>query len=257
MLPLMESYQNRLATFKNWGKQLEPQKYELFAITGFFCTSNSQADNTTCVFCSKSLEGWEFTDIPVEEHYSHSTRCPLFNLNNYMSRKKTFESNGVGESNNQALLSKSGFFAFQLKNSSLGDTFCFRCGFNIDVHLCTDAVQRAEDHQNLCSKRHLKNLSFDTENHHGIFYIDLLKGKYNENIKAYIDAESWYTDAPLEGSLVDKLREGIDGNQLVNIEDTLLHNLQKTSKSLEVYINNDIKRALRNFEANIKKHKFV
>eukprot|EP00866_Antonospora_locustae_P002406 jgi/Antlo1/2406/1199 len=251
----MESYQNRLATFKNWGKHLEPGKFELFAITGFFCTSSSQEDNTTCVFCSKSLEGWEATDIPVEEHYSHSAKCPLFNLNNYMSRRKTFEANCVGESCDHALLSKNGFFSFQLKNSSPGDTFCFRCGFNIDIYLCTDAVQRAEEHHNVCSKRHLKNLSFDSENLHEIFYIDLLKGKYNENIKTYIDAESCYTDTPLENSLIDKLREGMDGNQLVNMEDALLYNLQKASRSLEKYINNDIKRALRNFEAIVKKYK--
>ena len=175
MLPLMESYQNRLATFKNWGKQLVPQKFELFAITGFFCTSSSQEDNTTCVFCSKSLEGWEDTDIPAEEHYSHSTKCPLFNLNNYVSRRKTFEANGVGESNDQALLSKHGFFSFQLKNSAPGDTFCFRCGFNINIYLCRDTAHRTEEHHNVCSKRHLKNFSFDLENRYGIFYIDLLK----------------------------------------------------------------------------------
>lgn len=251
----MESYQNRLATFKNWGKQLEPEKFELFAITGFFCTSSNQEDNTTCVFCSKSLEGWEATDVPVEEHYSHSARCPLFNLNNYMSRRKTFEANGVGESNDQALLSKSGFFSFQLKNSSPGDTFCFRCGFSIDVYLCADAAQRAEDHNKVCSKRHIKNLSFDNENPHGLFYIDLLKGKYNENIKMYIDVESCCAGSPLEESLVDKLREGMDGNQLVNMEEALLYHLQKASRSLEAYINNDIKRALRNFEATAKKYR--
>ncbi|KAL0266027.1 UNVERIFIED_CONTAM: hypothetical protein PYX00_011744 [Menopon gallinae] len=230
----MESYQNRLATFKSWGKQLEPQKFEFFAVVGFFCTSNIQEDNTTCAFCSKSLEGWEATDVPVEEHYSHSTKCPLFNLNNYMARRRTFEASG-------------------LKNTVPGDTFCFRCGFNIDVYLCSDAVRRAESHHNTCPKRHLKNLSFDSGNPQGIFYIDLLKGRYNESITAYVDAESCCAETLLDAGLVEKLWGGMDGNPLVNMEDALLDSLQRMSHSLEAHINTDIRRALRNFEATVKK----
>lgn len=246
----MESYQGRLATFKDWSKKYRSQKLGLFVVAGFFCVPAEQEDNTTCVFCSKSLEGWEEKDVPVEEHYLHNTKCPLFNLDNYMSRKRTFEVCDI-RAFDYAILAKSAFFLFPLKESAR-DVFCFKCGFSLDL-FADDVYTRAQKHFGQCPKKHLKTLSFSMDNPNGVFYIDLLQGKYNENIRRYVDARN--QDVEFGKDLVDKLSEHIGGNQLVSVEEALLESLETATANLEKYIDNDIKRALRNFDANARKYR--
>lgn len=47
-----------------------------FAKAGFFFQPHPKSpDNVVCFLCHKSLDGWEETDNPLEEHLKHSPTC--------------------------------------------------------------------------------------------------------------------------------------------------------------------------------------
>ena len=41
----------------------------------FYKPSSSSHDNVTCYICERSLDGWEPSDEPAEEHFEHSAEC--------------------------------------------------------------------------------------------------------------------------------------------------------------------------------------
>eukprot|EP00039_Didymoeca_costata_P006366 m.89550 g.89550 ORF g.89550 m.89550 type:complete len:308 (+) comp13228_c0_seq2:83-1006(+) len=62
------------------------------AMAGFFHDSSEDSpDNVTCFMCNKSLDGWERTDDPIQEHKKHSPACPFMNLHLEENRFKTFQ----------------------------------------------------------------------------------------------------------------------------------------------------------------------
>ena len=66
--PDMIFYEDRLATFNTWSKQIIPNKFSL-AEAGFFYSG--QSDVTICAFCSLRLSDWSISDIPLTEHLRH------------------------------------------------------------------------------------------------------------------------------------------------------------------------------------------
>lgn len=243
----MESYENRLATFKNWKKESKNLEGHLFAITGFFCSSRGEDDNTTCIFCEKSLEGWEDSDMPMQEHYSHSKKCPIFNLNNYIARKRMFEISRVEDRFDISFFAKSGFFYFQLRNDSPDDIFCFKCGFNLNTISSEDIKSEARIHSIMCTKNHFRNTSFDSKNFNHIFYIDLLKGKYNINIQRYISRKINIM-VQIDENIIKNIGECVHSNQLLSVEEALIKNLEKEVLYLEDVFESDIKKSVKNFD---------
>lgn len=41
----------------------------------FYCGSKNDFDATACFCCGKVLNGWESTDIPINEHRRHAPQC--------------------------------------------------------------------------------------------------------------------------------------------------------------------------------------
>ena len=41
----------------------------------FFAPTSSCPDSVKCYLCQSSLDGWEETDDPIDEHLSHSGQC--------------------------------------------------------------------------------------------------------------------------------------------------------------------------------------
>ena len=68
----MTFYQERLQSFKDWPKQLIPDKFSL-AKAGFYYTG--EHDKVQCFACSVELTRWERTDDPWLEHKKWSSQC--------------------------------------------------------------------------------------------------------------------------------------------------------------------------------------
>lgn len=91
------------------------------------------------------------------------------------------------------------------------------------------------------------------KNPNGVFYIDLLAGKYNDSIRRYIQSGN----EPIVSS--EELMEKLDirGNQLMSVEEALLESLVEATSSLEKRMEDDTKRILKLFETKIKKYKHL
>jgi baculoviral IAP repeat-containing protein 5 len=72
---------NRVNSFKDWvfdGCACSPKK---MAAAGFYhCATNQEPDAVRCFVCHKELDGWEPTDVPLDEHRKHSPHCPYLNV---------------------------------------------------------------------------------------------------------------------------------------------------------------------------------
>ncbi|KAJ8972432.1 hypothetical protein NQ314_000188 [Rhamnusium bicolor] len=69
--------ENRRKTFKKW---VFPDKdmcnADKMAEAGFIFIGNKHdPDAVKCFFCNKSLDGWDSTDDPWEEHLKHAPKC--------------------------------------------------------------------------------------------------------------------------------------------------------------------------------------
>ena len=67
-----KKYDDRLNSFKIWPKS-HPVKATNLAKAGFVYTG--QGDRVFCPWCQLYLVEWETYDIPMNEHYRHSTNC--------------------------------------------------------------------------------------------------------------------------------------------------------------------------------------
>ncbi|GIX85497.1 baculoviral IAP repeat-containing protein 5 [Caerostris darwini] len=67
----------RLQSFKNWPFDCNSLcSAAKMAEAGFFhCPTEHEPDLVQCYVCFKELDGWEATDEPWAEHYSHSKIC--------------------------------------------------------------------------------------------------------------------------------------------------------------------------------------
>lgn len=70
-------YEDRLETFRDWPKQIVPDKYAL-AKAGFRYTG--QHDKVECFVCELKLTGWERIDDPWTEHKRWSPHCVYLQL---------------------------------------------------------------------------------------------------------------------------------------------------------------------------------
>jgi len=83
----MIDYECRLKTFKNWpfnGSKKKKIKCtaEAMAESGFYCPNPTDEPDTVCCFlCMRTLDGWEETDVPDEEHArKQKDICPYLGM---------------------------------------------------------------------------------------------------------------------------------------------------------------------------------
>ena len=82
----MTFYQERLQSFKDWPKQLIPDKFSL-AKAGFYYTG--EQDKVQCFACSVKITRWERTDDPWLEHKQELSHDSIARLNCALPITKT------------------------------------------------------------------------------------------------------------------------------------------------------------------------
>ncbi|CAG9860296.1 unnamed protein product, partial [Phyllotreta striolata] len=71
-------FQSRLKTYTKWRFSANHNcSASKMAEAGFICvaTKDTEPDLVRCFFCKKELDGWDASDVPWDEHKSHSTKC--------------------------------------------------------------------------------------------------------------------------------------------------------------------------------------
>lgn len=232
--PRMFSFQERMRTFRNWPKDYGVATPENLAIAGFVCVS-TEDDNLTvrCVYCEKTLESWESTDLPVKEHYLHMTKCPLFNMNQVSSRISTFRG---WEGSDIRVIARNGFVRYNLRNSDF--IFCYKCGSIDQSHVC----------------RRLPGSVYNVKKHSSIFFYELLEGKYNEAI-----IELLKMDLYIPNQFKERMREltcrTSKNAVLRSIDDAITEYINTQMASVEKMLNDDIQNAMNEvFDARLRKH---
>jgi hypothetical protein len=84
--PDMLQYEDRLRSFKNWSKQLIPDKYTM-AEAGFLYTG--QSDIVQCFACNVRVSEWDKTDNVWKEHLKWSPDCIFLKMIGYGVRLNT------------------------------------------------------------------------------------------------------------------------------------------------------------------------
>ncbi|KAM0676226.1 Baculoviral IAP repeat-containing protein 2 [Gurleya vavrai] len=170
----MSSFESRLKSLQKF-VPAEISKKELAS-----CMFHSESTTSClCELCNKNLDFWDKNDNPASEHYDHQSNCPIFNLQITEMREQTFPASFK----DQKLLAKQGFFFYRLKDKTEFDLFCFRCGFYVSEYMNL-AKENVQNHYKTCRKTR-RNSKFNFENKNGLFYIDLVCGKYGESFEFY------------------------------------------------------------------------
>ncbi|GFS88716.1 baculoviral IAP repeat-containing protein 5 [Nephila pilipes] len=67
----------RLNSFKNWpfGEKSACSASKMAEAGFFHCPTEQEPDLVQCYVCFKELDGWEASDEPWTEHFSHSKIC--------------------------------------------------------------------------------------------------------------------------------------------------------------------------------------
>lgn len=61
------------------------------AQAGFYLIGSGDSDSATCFLCNKCLDGWEPSDEPWKEHFSHSKTCKFAKLQKNQSEYSILE----------------------------------------------------------------------------------------------------------------------------------------------------------------------
>uniref|UniRef100_T1GWH2 Uncharacterized protein n=1 Tax=Megaselia scalaris TaxID=36166 RepID=T1GWH2_MEGSC len=75
--------QHRLESFTtNWPfNNSDSCNVQNMAEAGFyFCGNDRENDTAACFVCGKVLDGWESTDVPIDEHRKHAPQCLFVKL---------------------------------------------------------------------------------------------------------------------------------------------------------------------------------
>lgn len=210
-----------MRTFEKWPRDYGVATPERLSIAGLICLSAEENNLTVkCVYCNKTLECWQDTDLPIKEHYLHMIKCPLFNVNQIKDRMATFKGWGANEAR---LLARNGFVKYNLRSRDF--IFCYKCGSTDRSHTCKRAPGSV----------------YSIEKHSKIFFYNLIEGAYNEQISEVFKTSVYIPkqmkqqvrllteQSPGDLSLrsVEEAIKGYVHRQLVSIERLLDEDIQK------------------------------
>lgn len=216
----MFSFKKRLGTFAGWPKDHGVATAERLAIAGFLCLSAEKENLTvSCVYCSKTLECWERTDVPAKEHYLHMKKCPLFNMNKIESRICMFDG---WDSKEARALARNGFVKYNLGDSDF--IFCYKCG--------------SVDRRHVCKRR--SGCVYSVEKPSGIFFYSLIEGVHNEEVAKYVENKMYVPDVS-----VKLLRTVVDTARAPA--------LKRIGEVIDEYVNRGLEEMERSMDKDIKK----
>jgi hypothetical protein len=207
-------------------------------MVGFVNEGMNELEGTVCIYCDKHLEGWLESDIPADEHHQHSKSCALFNLTAKKARKKTF----IGEKYNEVRfvneLIDQGFFMYNIKVGVKYELFCFKCGFNINDSVALDKELLAL-HHNSCYKNVRRFGKFNKKNPKNLFYVDLLCGKYVNEIVKYCYSDI-YVPFNFVSEMEDLIRNIGNINYFLPTGDALLCGFENLIKKIDEEFDKDV-----------------
>ncbi|MES9903607.1 MAG: baculoviral IAP repeat-containing protein [Sedimenticola sp.] len=79
-VPIFTLYEDRLASFSLWPKQMSPDKQSLAAAGLFY---GGAGDIVKCFACGIRLSQWSITDSAFVEHKKYSPDCVYLNMIGY------------------------------------------------------------------------------------------------------------------------------------------------------------------------------
>jgi len=174
----MLSFKSRMKTFAGWPRDYGVATPERLCIAGFICVSaENECLTVQCVYCKKTLECWEATDVPAKEHYAHMKTCPLFNMCKIGSRLAMFAEQDTKDAK---LLAKNGFVRYDLGDEPY--VFCYVCGSSDTSHVCKRARRSVYD-----------PLKMPT-----VFFYKLIEGEYIKEVIECLES-SVYVPNRLQG----------------------------------------------------------
>lgn len=252
----MKSFESRSKSFMRWKISPTRSKSLHLAITGFYSISAQESEGTACIYCSKSLVGWEINDIPSLEHYNHNKNCIIFNVDDGIARRKTFDYcfNSINTSD-CTVLARNGFFAYSFIEG-YDEFLCYKCGYALNN---STEIEKAVHHFNTCDQKKIKEekvrskkksfrKSFDFqeqnkynyENVNNLFYIDLLNGKYNEQVVDYIENSDMSVIIDMDDDLKSYLKNIEETNCLMTLKEHFERGFKKNMEELENVMNKNI-----------------
>ncbi|CAD26585.1 hypothetical protein [Encephalitozoon cuniculi GB-M1] len=212
----MFSFKRRMETFAGWPEDYGAATPESLSIAGFMCLSAESDDLTVrCVYCDKTLECWERTDVPAKEHYLHMSVCPLFNVNKVEGRVHMFDGWNPKEAR---VLARKGFVKYNLGDMDF--IFCYKCGSIDRNHVC----------------RRKRGCPYNAEKSSNIFFYDLIGGAYNKELARYTECNLY---------IPNQLREFLG----MVVSDARMSALGSIGDAIDVYVSNklaDMEKAMDN-----------
>ncbi|ADM11516.1 uncharacterized protein Eint_050680 [Encephalitozoon intestinalis ATCC 50506] len=227
----MFSFKERMKTFASWPENYGVATPEGLSIAGFICLSTEENNLTVeCVYCNKTLECWERTDMPAKEHYLHMNSCPLFNVNRLESRVKMFNGWSLKEAK---ALARMGFVKYNLGESDF--IFCYKCGSINRSHLC----ERKRGHP------------YSLEKRGSVFFYDLIEGIYNKELVKLTEYNVYIPQHTKE--FLKEVTGGCLGSVFRSVEDVIEEYMGNKLFEIDKAMSHDIERALDEVVAGIGK----
>ncbi|ELQ74931.1 Apoptosis inhibitor IAP1, BIR domain protein [Trachipleistophora hominis] len=200
------SLQSRLDTYEKSKKNHRKTNSLDFALCGLYMYSSENHMTTTCYLCGKTLSYWLDDDIPFIEHLKRHKNCPLYQLYDASQRELTFVGLKMPIVRKRKLAQR-GFFAYPLKTGHI-DLFCYKCGYYVNDFPGPSSYQMRY-HDEKCNFNHdyvLKSPNDYSKNAHGLFFIDLLSGRYKNIISSYLQHPPIHMNESLACDLGQLLR---------------------------------------------------
>lgn len=176
----MFSYEERLATFRDWPEEYRQGFVKRLAVMGQY-SIDEKSLATSCFYCGKRLQEWSLQDNPLLEHLGRSSGCTLFKLMYVSARRemslpsREYISCKSRAAACQAVSHLGEYFEkrFVQLNIKKGHDqfFCMRCGSSSLKHVCEGPIQRIT-----------KSIDFDGAQ----FYIRYLNGNMLPRIDFYM-----------------------------------------------------------------------
>ncbi|AFN82999.1 hypothetical protein EROM_050670 [Encephalitozoon romaleae SJ-2008] len=227
----MFSFKERMETFAKWPEGYGVATPERLSVAGFVCLSTEEGNLTVeCVYCHKTLECWERTDLPVREHYLHMSKCPLFNVNKIESRVNMF--NGW-DSKEAKALARIGFVKYNLGDADF--IFCYKCGSIDKGHSC----------------RRKRGSVYNLERRIDIFFYNLIEGSYNEEIMRYVENAMYIPRQSKK--FLGMVANAFGGSSLKRIGDVIDEYINDRLRDMEIAMDGDIERVLDEISTEIQK----
>ncbi|KRH93698.1 Apoptosis inhibitor IAP1, BIR domain protein [Pseudoloma neurophilia] len=226
----MNNLISRIKSFKNIN--LTPERKMQFAVAGFYCPAKSKSLDTPCHFCDVELGDWDEEDDPFNEHSKRAEKCPIYNLNTKISRKKTFNDTPIDDTLVSTMVNN-GFFLYQLTDDSY-DCFCYKCGFVIILTLENEILeQKLQLHHEKCE---FNTVKLDDK----LFCVELLKGKHNNMLQNIQLPEFELTELEREEfKFLLSLRKTT--NPFLKVKDVLSEAIKTANKKIEHEMDKDVK----------------